>query len=60
MKTITLTFTEQETGVLMAVLDAGVKAAGVQAVRALAPVLAKIDAAIQEAEQKGNADDGDS
>jgi len=57
-KTVTITLTEQETGVIMAVLDAGTKAAGVQVVRALAPVLAKIDAAIQETENgDGNNND---
>ena len=46
MKTITLELTEQETGNLMAIIDAGTKAAGVQVVRALVPILDKIDAAI--------------
>ena len=51
MKTINLTLTEQETGILMAVIDAGCKAAGVQVVRPLAPVLAKIEAAIAAMEE---------
>lgn len=46
MKTITLTLTEPETAILMAVVNEGCKAAGVQVVRPLAPVLAKIEAAI--------------
>jgi len=46
MKTITLELTEQEAGNLMAIIDLGVKAAGVQTVRALVPILDKIDAAI--------------
>ena len=46
MKTITIELTEQETGNLMAIIDAGTKAAGVQVVRALVPILDKIDAAI--------------
>ena len=46
MKTITLELTEQEASNLMAIIDAGTKAAGVQVVRALAPILDKIDAAI--------------
>ena len=48
-----LELTEDETRILVAVLDAGVKAAGLQAVRALAPILGKIDAAIAEAQKHG-------
>ena len=57
---ITLELTEQELSNMMAVLDAGVKAAGAQAVRPLAPVFAKIDAAIEaaQAEQQKEDDDG--
>ena len=46
MKTITLELTEQEAGNLMVIIDLGVKAAGVQTVRALVPILDKIDEAI--------------
>ena len=56
---IKLEFTEQELSNLMAVVDAGVKAAGAQAVRPMAPIFAKIDAAIAAEQQKQeDADDG--
>jgi hypothetical protein len=48
MKTITLELTEQEAGNLTAVIDAGVKAAGLQVVLPLAPILDKLNAAISE------------
>jgi len=48
METITLELTEQEAGNLMAIVDAGVKAAGAQAVLPLAPVLTKLNEAIAE------------
>jgi len=46
MKTITLEFTEDEAGNLLAIIDAGVKAMGVQAVMPLTPILSKINEAI--------------
>jgi hypothetical protein len=46
MKTINLEFTEEEANNLMAVVDAGVKALGVQAVLPLVPVLTKINQAV--------------
>ena len=46
MKTITLEFTEDEAGNLMAIIDAGVKTMGVQAVMPLVPILSKINEAI--------------
>lgn len=54
---IKLELTEQETQNLMAVLDAGVKAAGAQVVRPLAPIFAKLDAAIEAAQQEQEIDD---
>lgn len=55
---IKLELTEQELSNMVAVLDVGVKAAGAQAVRPLAPVFAKIDAAIDAAQQEQEAEDG--
>ena len=52
---IKLELTEQELATLMAVVDAGVKAAGSQVVRPLAPVLAKVEAALN-AKQEDKAD----
>ena len=46
MKTITLELTEDEANNLMAVIDAGVKTMGVQAVMPLTPILGKINEAI--------------
>ena len=46
MKTITLELTEQETGNLMAVINAGVRGLGTEAVLPLAPILTKINAAV--------------
>ncbi len=47
MKTTTLELTQSELQTLVGVLDAGVKAAGLQAVVPLAPVLMKLEQAGQ-------------
>ncbi len=54
MKTTTLTFTQQELQTLCGVLDVGVKAAGMQVVRPLAPILAKMEEAAQAFADQGN------
>lgn len=45
---ITITFTEQEIQTLAALMDAGVKAIGLRAVKDAASLLEKLEAATQE------------
>lgn len=49
MKTITLQLTEAELGALGGLIDAGVRATGLRAVKDAASLLAKIEAATEEA-----------
>ena len=51
---ITLTLTEQEIQALAGLLDAGVKAVGLRAVKDAATLLAKLEAATQETETDGD------
>ena len=46
MTTITLELSEQEAGNLVAIIDAGVKASGLQSVLPLAPILSKLNEAV--------------
>ncbi len=57
MKTTTLELTQPELQILVGVLDAGVKAAGLQAVVPLAPVLEKLEQAGQVFVPTGNGAD---
>jgi hypothetical protein len=47
-KTITFELTEKEASILMSVVDVGVKGAGVKVVVALAPIIAKMEAAAHQ------------
>lgn len=51
---ITLTLTEQELQALAGLLDAGVKATGLASVKTAANMLAKLEAAVAEANAKAN------
>ena len=51
---ITLTLTEQELQALAGLLDAGVKATGLASVKTAASMLAKLEAAVAEANAKND------
>jgi len=57
MNTAKLELTQAELQVLVATLDAGIKAAGIQIVVPLAPILTKIEAAGQVFATQGNGAD---
>lgn len=52
MHTITLTLTQEEIQALGALLDAAVKATGIQGAKAAVPLYAKLEAAVAEANAK--------
>ena len=49
MNTVTITLTNEELQALGALLDAAVKATGIQGAKAAVPLLAKLEAAVAEA-----------
>jgi hypothetical protein len=51
---ITLTLTEQELQALAGLIDAGVKATGLASVKTAASMLAKLEAAVAEANKPAN------
>ena len=54
---ITLKLTEQETQALAGLLDAGVKAIGLRAVKDAATLIEKLEAAVQEQNDENHVDD---
>ena len=49
MTTVTITFTQDELTTLAGLLDAGVKAVGLNSVKSAAALLVKLEAAVSEA-----------
>ena len=49
MNTVTITLTNEDLQALGALLDAAVKATGIQGAKAAVPLLAKLEAAVAEA-----------
>ena len=52
MNTVTITLTQDELQALGALLDAAVKATGIQGAKAAVPLYAKLEAAVAEANAK--------
>ena len=52
MNAFTVTFTEQELNSLGALLDAAVKATGMQGAKAAVPIYSKLEAAVAEAKSQ--------
>ena len=52
MNTVTITFNSEELQALGALLDAAVKATGIQGAKAAVPLYAKLEAAVAEANAK--------
>ena len=56
---LTVTFTQEELNALGALLDAAVKATGIQGAKAALPIIAKLEAAVAEANKpKEDTDNG--
>ena len=56
---LTVTFTQEELNALVALLDAAVKATGIQGAKAALPIIAKLEAAVAEANKpKEDTDNG--
>ena len=51
MNTVTITLTQDELNSLAALLDAAVKATGIQGAKAAVPLIAKLEAAVAAANQ---------
>lgn len=49
MNTVTITLTQDELTALAGLMDAGIKATGLQGVKAAASILTKLEAAVAEA-----------
>lgn len=56
MNQITVTFTQQDLNDLSALLDVAVKASGIQGARPALSILAKLEAAVSEANAKKDSD----
>jgi hypothetical protein len=52
MNTVTITFNSEELQALGALIDAAVKATGIQGAKAAVPLYAKLEAAVAEANAK--------
>ena len=52
MNTVTITLTNEELQALGALIDAAVKATGIQGAKAAVPLLTKLEAAVAEANAK--------